>query len=301
MLVSVLVVIIGVLAADAASGQDSVTTARDLYAAAAYEDALAVLNRLRSQDRSGDEHRTIEQYRAFCLLALGRTHEAEQAIEGIVAAEPLYFPSPADVSPRVRGAFTDVRRRMLPSIAQQKYAQAKAAYDRKEFQAAQAGFKQVLDVLADPDLAAVANQSPLADLRTLTVGFHDLSTAAAVPPPAPPPPLPPPPQAEPAPAPAPATAKIYSAADTAVVPPIVIKQLLPAYPRDNFPTNRGVLEIVIDEHGDVESATMRTPVKPTYDGVAVAAAKGWRYTPATLNGVPVRYRKLIQINLDPNH
>lgn len=297
-LVSSLIVIITVLASDVASAQDSMTTARDLYAAAAYEDALAVLNRLRSQDRSGDENRTIEQYRAFCLLALGRTQEAEQAIEGIVAVEPLYFPSPADVSPRIRAVFTDVRRRMLPSIVQQRYAQAKAAYDRKEFKAAEAGFKGVLDVLADPDLAGARNQPPLSDLRTLSVGFHDLSAAAAAPPP-PPPPLPPPPP-EPAAVPTPATAKIYTAADTAVVPPVAIKQVLPAYPRDHFPTNRGVIEVVINEHGDVEAATMRVSVKPTYDGVAVAAAKDWHYTPATVNGVPVKYRKLVQINLDPN-
>ena len=303
MLASSLMLVISVLAADVASAQDSVSTARDLYAAAAYEDALAVLNRLRTRDRSGDENRTIEQYRAFCLLALGRGQEAERAIEGIVAAEPLYFPSPADVSPRVRAAFTDVRRRMLPAIVQQKYTQAKAAYDQKDFKAAQAGFKQVLDVLADPDLGTAANQSPLSDLRTLTAGFFDLSVAAAAPPPLPsvPPPLPPPPQPEPAPAPVSAPPKIYSAADTAIVGPVAIKQLLPMYPRDNFPMNRGVLEVVIDEHGDVEFATMRAPVKPTYDGIAVAAAKGWRYAPATLNGVPVKYRKLIQINLDPNH
>lgn len=299
MLVSSLMVIISVLASDVALAQDSMTTARDLYAAAAYEDALVVLNRLRTRERSGDENRTIEQYRAFCLLALGRAQEAEQAIEAIVAAEPLYFPSPADVSPRVRAAFTDVRRRMLPSIVQGRYAQAKAAYDRKEFKAAEAGFKGVLDVLADPDLGTAANQPPLSDLRTLTVGFHDLSAAAAAPPP-PPPPLPPPPQPEPAPEPAPAAAKIYTAADTAVVPPVAIKQMLPAYPRDHFPLNRGVLEVVIDEHGDVESAAMRVSVKSTYDAVAVAAAKGWRYTPATVNGVPVKYRKLVQINLDPN-
>lgn len=296
MLVSSLLIILSVLASDVASAQDSMTTARDLYAAAAYEDALVVLNRLRTRDRSGDENRTIEQYRAFCLLALGRAQEAEQAIEGIVAAEPLYFPSPADVSPRVRAVFTDVRRRMLPSIVQKRYAQAKAAYDRKEFKAAEAGFKGVLDVLADPDLGAAANQPPLSDLRTLTVGFHELSAAAA----APPPPPPPPPQPEPAVVPAPAAAKIYTATDTAVVPPVAIKQMLPAYPRDNFPMNRGVLEVVIDEHGDVESATMRVSVKPTYDAVAVAAAKGWHYTPATVNGVPVKYRKLVQINLDPN-
>ena len=33
--------------------------------------------------RSPDESRTIEQYRAFCLLALGRSAEAEHAIAAV--------------------------------------------------------------------------------------------------------------------------------------------------------------------------------------------------------------------------
>lgn len=299
LLVAPLIAVMTLLAAPVRSAQDSVITARDLYAAAAYEDALAVLNRLRGRDRSEDENRTVEQYRAFCLLALGRVQEAEQAIEGIVAAQPLYFPSPADVSPRVRAAFTDVRRRMLPGIVQQKYAQAKAAYDRKDYVAAQAGFKQVLDVLADHDLTAAVSQPPLSDLRTLTAGFHDLSAAAAAPPP-PPAPLPPP-QPEDVVAPIPTPTRIYSLADAGVVPPVAIKQMLPTYPRDNVRPNPGVIEVVIDERGDVESATMRASVKSTYDGLAVAAAKGWRYKPATFDNRPVKFRKLIQINLDPSH
>lgn len=314
MLASSLVALMTLLAAPGLSAQDSVIAARDLYTAAAYEDALVVLNRLRDRDRSEEDNRTIEQYRAFCLLALGRVQEAEQAIESIVVVQPLYFPSPADVSPRVRAAFTDVRRRMLPGIVQEKYSQAKAAYDRKNYAAAEAGFKHVLDVLADPDLAAVAARPPLSDLRTLTAGFHDLSAAAAAPPPPPPPPppsppppppppppLPPPPPPEPIRAPLPQTPRIYSAADANVVPPSAIKQELPLYPRDNFPMNHGVLEVVVNERGEVESAAMRAPVKPTYDGLALAAAKAWRFTPATLDGKPVKFRKLIQINLDPNH
>ena len=297
-----LVAVIGSLMVDSAWAEDSVSTARNLYSAAAYEDALIVLNRLRARDRSADDNRTIEQYRAFCLLALGRVNEAEQAIEGIVVAEPMYFPSATEVSPRIRSAFTDVRRRLLPSLAQQKYAQAKAAFDRKDFPAAEAGFKQVLDVLADPALSASANQPPLSDLRTLTVGFLELTVAAAAPPPPPPPAAPEPPVVPPVPAPAPTRARavpeIYTVGDANVVAPVVINQTLPQYKRDGYASSPGVLEIVINERGQVESAAMRMPVKQTYDGLALAAAKGWRYKPATVDGVPVKFRKLIQINLD---
>src|SRR6202163_4052457 len=174
-----------VLAATAAvAADDSLATARDLYAAAAYEDALAVLNRLGPAGVPGDGS-AIGQYRAFCLLALGRVSEAEQAIETLIAAEPSYHPSDADASPRIRSAFSDVRRRMLPAIVQQQYAQAKAAYDRREFGVAADGFRQVIGALNDPDLRSAANQPPLSDLRMLAAGFGELSSSAAVPPPLP--------------------------------------------------------------------------------------------------------------------
>ena len=50
--------------------------ARELYAAAEYEDALTILNRLRQTPSKPEDVRTIDQYRAFCLLALGRAAEA---------------------------------------------------------------------------------------------------------------------------------------------------------------------------------------------------------------------------------
>ena len=122
-----------VLSAAGASAQEGdLAAARELYASASYDDALAVLNRLRSADHPANQSRAIEQYRAFCLLALGRAADAQQAIEAVVAAEPSYQPNESDVSPRVRTAFADVRRRMLPAIIQQKYALAKTAFDRKD-------------------------------------------------------------------------------------------------------------------------------------------------------------------------
>ena len=68
--------------------QDALNAARDLYASAAYEDALAVLNRMpEATTRTPDEARTLSQYRAFCLLALGRTAEAERAIETMITRD----------------------------------------------------------------------------------------------------------------------------------------------------------------------------------------------------------------------
>ena len=206
-----------VTTADLAAGQDSLSAARELYAGAAYEDALVVLNRLRANVARPDDARAIDQYRAFCLLALGRASDAERAIESVIAVQPLYQPAEDDVSPWVRAAFSKVRRRMLPTIIQQRYASAKASYDRQEYGEAVSGFTQVLDVLTDPDVAYAVNQPPLSDVRTLAAGLRDLSVVAAAPPP-------PPPAPEPPPAASARPPRIHGPDDPNVVPPAAVHQ-----------------------------------------------------------------------------
>jgi hypothetical protein len=291
-----------------ARAQDSLASARDLYASAAYEDALAVLNRLPPAPRSSEDMRAIEQVRVFCLLALGRTTEAERGIETIVAAQPMYHGGEADMSPRVRSAFADVRRRVLPTLIQQRYNDAKAAYDRKEFAAASHGFQQVLEMMADPDLAPILTKPPLSDIRLLASGFHDLSVSALPPPPLPSTPTSTPtpvvarakepaPESAPAPAPSIPAPRVYHATDPNVVPPITLRQDLPPYPGQVVIPRQGVIEVVIDENGIVETAMMRVPVTPAYDALALTAARQWRYRPASVDGAPVKYRKAVQVTI----
>jgi TonB family protein len=289
------------LTASTATAQDrDLSAARELYASAAYEDALVALNRLRSTDHPPSQSPIIEQYRAFCLLALGRATDAEQAIEAVVTADPSYHPADSEVSPRIRTTFAEVRRRMLPVIIQQKYTQAKAAYDRKDFAAAASGFSQVLATMADPDVASEASRSPLSDMRVLALGFQELSAKAAAPPPAP---LPvvqtaPPPPAPVAPAALPVP-RVYTAEDRTVVPPQVINQTLPGF-RGVTPVERiGRIEVTIDETGAVESAVMTMSVNTTYDKMAVAAARSWRYVPAKVDGTPVKFKKVVQVTVRP--
>src|SRR5215207_2252972 len=189
---------------DAASPQGPLGAAKDLYASARYDEALSVLNGLRigeSMDR-----RSVEQYRSLCLLALGRTSEAETAIAAVVTADPTYRPGESE-SPRVRATFTDVRKRLLPEITTARYQAAKASYDRKEWAASEQQFRTVLDLIDDPE-----SGGRLGDLRVLTVGFLELSARAAAPPPPPVEPKPAPPAAAPLPpAPAqPVPGKIYT-------------------------------------------------------------------------------------------
>jgi len=273
--------------------QDSLATARNLYVAAEYEDALSLLNGIRASDRRPEDGRVVDQYRALCLIALGRASEGEHAIEAVVVAAPSYQLTESEVSPRVRSLFRDVRRRMLPTIIQRKYQDAKAAFDRNDLASAQDGFKQVIDLLADSDLGSTAAQPPLAELRTLAIGFRDLSVKPATPPPAPPP-LRAMPTSAASPTLRPVGPQIYTLADPNVLPPSVVRQSFAAL-ADVFAVRAGGVDIVIDEVGEVESATMMMSVNAVFDRVALATAKTWRYRPATLNGVAVKFRTSVEV------
>ncbi len=276
-------------------GRDVVGPARDLYASARYDEALAVLNDLRPADSGTtvSDRKSIEQYRSLCLLALGRGTEAESAIAAVVTADPAYQPGEVEASPRVRAAFSDVRRRLLPEIATSRYAEAKGSFDRKDYATAAQQLRQVMSLLDDPDMGG-----KLADLRTLVTGFLDLSVAASAPAPAPAPPKPAPAPAAPA-VPQPDPNRIYSMQDKEVTAPVVIRQRMPQLTPSmkSQAKDRGIVEVVIDELGRVTNVTVRESIHPMFDAELLTAGREWRYQPATFAGKPVRYRKMIQINV----
>ena len=281
--------------------QDSLEAARQLYASAEYTNALTMLNALSTSGSPREEQREIALYRTLCLLAVGRGAEADRAIESMVSADPLYRPDAGDIPPRMLKAIGEARKRMLPGILTDKYKESKAAFDRQDFKQAATGFKEMLDGLSDPDISAAASQSPLADLKTLAIGFHELSSKAMVPMPVA---AAKPAVAEAALLPPPAATiqapKLYSADDRNVNPPQAIRQQIPAFPGRVTIAKSGVLEVVIDSSGNVESAMMRVPVNAQYDRMATSAAKSWQYQPATVDGKPVKFVKRIQVTLVPN-
>jgi hypothetical protein len=271
--------------------------ARQLYASADYRGALTMLDTLLAGNPTPQDRQSIELYRTFCLVAIGSTDEANKAIEAMVSRDPLYRPNMDDVPPRLRSVFSDARKRLLPALIQERYVIAKAAFDRGEMKIAADGFSQVLVVLSDPDIGATAKQAPLSDLRVLASGFNDLATRALAPPPEPVVPVAaaaPPPVTTPS---APKVALVYTQDDKNVQPPETVRQVMPVYP-GRVPFDRdGILEIIIDASGTVESATMLQSVEPLYNRLLLTAAKEWLYRPARLEGAPVKYRKRIQVSL----
>jgi TonB family protein len=272
------------------AAQEPLAEARALYAAAAYEDALSALAKLDSTAATRGE---AEQYRAFCLIALGRTADAERAIEAVVAADPLFVPHSTDVSPRILAMFTDVRRRILPAIARRGYLDGRRAFQSKDFAGAARQFDRVMRVI---DQAGAESAAEMDDLRILVSGFVDLAEAAiedrsdAV--------------GDPSPgtAPTPLHAQARGSAD-GYSAPVVIHQELPAW---NPPSTAvrdkeyaGAVKIRIGPDGRVQEASVVKSVHPLYDGLVLQAARRWVYRPATRLGEPTAAEKLVEIRLTP--
>lgn len=277
----------------AQNAADALGPVRQLYASAEYEEALTALGRLQSDTpTTGLE---MDRYRALCLIALNRSNEADRVIESIVAADPLYQPSASDASPRVRTAFSTVRERVLPALARSLYLEAKAAYDRKAYADAAQVLERTVRVI---DTIESPAKNDLADLRVLASGFLDLSKAAAA-------------AAAPA---APATPQIADLAPAPAAPPsapaaapntglVVLKQNLPPLPFSiaSLGTGeyRGVMELQIDEGGNVTSARIIQTVHVLYDPILLKAAREWKYEAPRIAGKPIAVVKRVEIVLKP--
>ena len=295
--------------------QDTLSGARELYLSADYEGALAVLDRLQADSQGS--RTAIAEYRVFCLLALDRTEEARQAIKGIVEADPFYLPSEAQASPRTRAIFRDTRKALLPGIVQRSYADAKASFEKQDPSAA-AQFDRLIALLDDPEL-----QDPqLSDLRTVAAGFRDLSKAATV---VTAPPVPPPTASisEPAskvevPANGPLTgppSKFRVSTNGAtplfepqgpppsgLEPPLALSQPMPRWSPKGAAAMvelKGAIEVLIDEQGNVANVMLRQSVHPAFDKPLLSMARTWKFKPAMLNGTPVSFLRVIEIQIQP--
>lgn len=277
------------LAARDTAAQTQMASVRELYASASYEEALNILTAVSAPDAA-----TIieaEQYRALCLLAVGRQAEARDAVRRIVERDPLYVPAGEDASPRIAAVFAEVRGELLPTIARRQFAEAKTLFAQQEHQRASDMLDRVVRMTADP---VVKPSAGLDDLRLVADGLLTLATSK----------IPPAPAAGPAPAEAPApptTPIVYSANNREVTVPEAVLQQLPQWQppanlRNGFVLS-GLLRLIINESGSVETATVLRGAHPSYDAALLRAAREWKFRPALKDGQPVKYAKVIQIQL----
>ena len=309
------IVIVGALliaAGAALTGQDLLSAAKDQYASAAYEDALSTLNRL-DGSVAPDVARQADEYRAFCLYALGRTGEAESVAESLIRKEPLVRLEAADASPRLESMFSDVRKRLLPSLIRDRYRVARAEVDQKSFAAAEPNLADARRMISEAEKLGVKDEG-LSDLSVLVDGFLQLikssadqkaeqpAVAAAAAPAA----SATAPMRSPAAVSARADAsgaaaaitRVYSAVDEGVSPPVVLEQKMPPMSNEmqlitRAAKSRGMIDIVIDETGRVIDTSVRQSMNAAFDGMIVRESRKWKYRPAMVNGAPVRYVKTL--------
>ena len=261
--------------------QDAMQSVKDLYASAAYEDALSAVGKM---DGGGSSSLEAEQYRIFCLVALGRVDEAEQAVESVLNAHPEYRPDSAQASPRIQTLFSQVRRRIGPALVKKMYQQGRAAMERKDRDEAVAQFEGMLRIANDPD---IRSDSTLAELKELGSGFLELSKS-----------LP----AKPKPAEAAPSTSAAAARPSVITPPQVIQQKLPPWvpdPVSRASEFRGAIRVQISAEGKVVSAEMIKSVHPAYDQVLLRSARGWLYEPAKKDGVPIPSEKTVEVAVTP--
>ena len=279
------------VAAEQAGIPDPLARAKDLYASAEYEQALTLLSGVEFA-AGGVE---VDQYRALCLLALGRNDDALQVIQRMVEKNPLFEPLPSQVSPRVQTTFRDVRKRMLPAIVRRTYTDAKSAFDAGEMDKAKERFE---NVIAEVEALEALGSKEFGDLRVLSKGFVDLIARSAKPAPAPAPPA----AAEPVsrPATTPPSSTIHVVGEVGLTPPVVISQVMPPWRpnRQDTRTYDAVVSVIIDETGSVTDLSVQGVLPPAYEGALRRGVMNWRFRPATLKGVPVKYRKNVAVRLN---
>ena len=286
-------------AATARVPDDPLADVERLYASAAFEDALAALGQVSGQVDANE----VDEYRALCFLGLNRTQDAEEAVERLVMRHRSTTYDLDSRPPKFVSLYRAVKKRTLPAAAMALYSSATASFEGGQFLSAAAQFKELLDLLSDPEEAG-----RLGDMRVLAAGFSKLSEQrlAEVNPPAPPPQ---PVKTLQALYLAPNSTRVtpqgsrivYDADDLDVIPPMIIDQRMPAWIPPNpvfaYRMFRGILEVIVGEDGAVESRTMSEPAFPSYDRELLSAAQHWKYTPAVKDGRPVKYRKVITVTL----
>jgi len=278
-----------------ATASDAVDQVAKLYESAFYDQALTLAARVTTDSATAaSELQQLRTLTLLCELALGRDVEAGRTAEEIARVQPLPSPGEADLPPPVRNMLADVRGRLVPDLARERYQRGRERMEQKNYADALADFEFVISLI-DNGAAPAASQPALADMRLLAIGFRDL-TASKVPAPAVETAAPSAPVA------AVRTTPVTRA--TQVTQPEPLRQQVPAFVSARgtplgaeSPSQKGVLEFTIGKDGSVTAARMTTPINPLYDAMVIRAARQWKYRPGLADGVPIEVVKTMTIKV----
>jgi hypothetical protein len=206
----------------------------------------------------------------------GRPQDDEAARPVIKSAEATYGIAAAPISERAQARPVAVQRsslREVPQKAQREYRRARELFDQKDYAKAADGFVEVIKLLDDGELSP-----PVAELRSLASDYSVLSraTLSAI-----------------------TGGPVYRSGDEGVTEPVAVRQYLPDPPPKMPPGRLGVLFLVVDGQGAVESVRLESPSNRYHDRFWLSAAKTWRFKPAVRDGQPVKFLKRIVITEPP--
>jgi TonB family protein len=91
---------------------------------------------------------------------------------------------------------------------------------------------------------------------------------------------------------------VYTVDDVGVKPPVVLSQRMPSMTQEMLRVikamnTNAILDVLIDEKGDVMDAIVRKSLNSSFDNLMAGAARRWKYQPAMKDGVGVRYTKTV--------
>jgi hypothetical protein len=92
--------------------------------------------------------------------------------------------------------------------------------------------------------------------------------------------------------------EVFTANDNAVTPPVIVRPVLPKDPPPDVPLEDiGVVEVVVDENGDVLHVKLISPANRYRERMLVSASKMWKFRPAYKDGRPVRYKTRVRLTV----
>ena len=92
--------------------------------------------------------------------------------------------------------------------------------------------------------------------------------------------------------------EVFTASDVTVTPPVIVRPVLPKDPPPDVPPGDiGVVEVVVDENGDVLHVKLISPANRYRERMLVSASKMWKFRPAYKDGRPVRYKTRVRLTI----